>query len=272
LTANFSEMILTNEGSNKGKELSHNENVIEQKHVDEEIKLKYLSNVYNENISNSSIFEDLDIIYRNSNISLPLSAIPCRVFAYLWDCEEYWKKNCVNKRHTPGDDLVLIAERQGVHKQFVKDNEWTEVTRFGMKEGLQQGFEYGCFFHVRKGTGVFVNVKKTLVLQDHREAKKVFGIGAFKRRAGYCPFAKKLGYDSIQILNSIDHKSNEVIICTGVCETKPIETACVPGLEFRTGLNHDKECICDDSQSLLNCGNVISPKRRTAHLCDQKWF
>lgn len=235
---------------------------------DTEAKLKYLSLVYNEQVADAALFDGLEIIYRNTSVGLPLHMIPCIVFAYGHNCEKFWKRKCGHgRRSESSQDLTLVAEvNWPTRKNIVEDNEWLEVTRWGMPEGNG----YGCFFNVRKGSGVFVNTKRTIVVQNDTDAKITFQMPLKATGAAYCPHAREQGYDTIQVVNAFDGNSNQLIYCTGTCATEPVLTACVDGLEFRTGINHDKPCECDDDISLINCGNAIAPKGKQ-HICDQKW-
>jgi len=236
---------------------------------DTEAKLKYLSLVYNEQVADAALFDDLEMIYRNTSVGLPLHMIPCIVFAYGHNCEKFWKRKCGHgRRSESSQDLTLVAEvNWPTRKNIVGNNEWLEVTRWGMPEGNG----YGCFFNVRKGSGVFVNTKRSIIVQNDTDAKMTFRMPLNATWAAYCPYARELGYDTIQVVNAADGNSNQLIYCTGTCATEPVLRACVHGVEFRTGINHDKPCDCDDNISLINCGNLIAPKGKQ-HICDQKWI
>ena len=154
---------------------------------------------------------------------------------------------------------------------------------------MPEGDGYGCFFNVRKGTGVWMNVGKTVVVKNDTHAKQYFqeklGEDVQDRDAAkfanYCPYALKLGYDTVQITDWVDpwlsmtasgasnggHGVHQLIQCSGKCETEPVESSCIPGVEFRTGLDHDKLCKCDESISVLNCGNDIAPKVKRVDFC-----
>lgn len=236
---------------------------------DSDAKKKYLSLVYNEPVTDAAIFDELEMIYRNTSVGLPLHMIPCIVFPYGHNCAKFWKRKCsAGSRSDSSQDITLLAEvNWPTKKNIVGDNEWLEVTRWGMPEG--DG--YGCFFNVRKGSGVFVNTAKTIVVQDDTDAKNTFRMPSNATWARYCPYARERGYDTIQVVNAVDGKSNQLLYCTGTCATEPVMKACIPGVEFRTGFNHDKPCECDDSMPLINCGSAIAPKGKQ-HICDQKWI
>ena len=259
---------------------------------DDIIKRQYLSLVYNEPVSDASIFDNLEAIYRRSAVRLPLRLIPCLIFSFGFNCLDYWRHECSSSAFGgAGNDQTFLAEGRWPHQSTAyNDNEWAEVTHWGMPEGNG----YGCFFNVRKGTGVFMNVKRTLVVKNDTDAKDFFarklGVDVPDRDdakfAYYCPHALKLGYDTVQITEWVDpwlsrtswgpseggHGVHQLILCSGKCETEAVTSSCIPDVEFRTGLKHDKPCECDESIALLNCGNSIAPRMKRADFCkDWSW-
>ena len=237
-------------------------------------KLKYLSLVYNENVTNVSIFDDISMIYRNASVPFPPVRIPCITFVHGYDCTTFFNQNCLGGKTHLGPrplpeyvakDLSLVSEVVWPSpKHVVKSHEWLEVTR---RAAAVEGQQYGgaCMFTVRKGSGVFVNVLKTMVVHKAAGTTKL------------CPKARRLGYDTVQVVETMnDRGSNELLYCRGTCATSHVNTTCIPELELRTGVNHDKQCVCDESFPLLNCGNGIAPpaatKEQLTSLCDQKWF
>ena len=235
---------------------------------DSQAKLRYLSLVYNEPVTDVSLFDRLGVIYRNTSVGLQSHLMPCFVFPYGYDCLRLWDRKCtMGRRAESSQDTTLLTETQWPSpKMVVGDNEWLEVTRWGMDEGNG----YGCFFNVRQGSGVFINTKKTIVVQNNTHAKAFFNMSEHKQWANYCPYARELGYDSVQIVNALDGNSNQFVFCTGTCATEPVTGACIKGIEFRTGVQHDKPCECDEAYPLINCGAAITPKGKQ-HICDQKW-
>ncbi len=143
----------------------------------------------------------------------------------------------------------------------VADHEWLEVTRWGSvnwQEGLVtrngQQVTYGCFFSTRQGTGIFINVGKTMVFETHAATQSAFG----EVKDHFCPKVLKMGFDSIQILHSWDNDAPEVVFCSGRCATQLLTAACPP-LKLRTDLNHNLPCKCDNRMAGLNCGQQLYP-------------
>eukprot|EP01041_Mallomonas_annulata_P008684 gene8684-17933_t len=181
-----------------------------------------------------------------------------------------------------------------------KDYKWAEVTRIGSMcmtgrwkfpryEGFSTGLVkngkkvlYGCWFHRYRGSGIFVNVGKTIAARTRRglmSRLKISGCEQSKdancnREHEFCAGARKQGYDSIQVnLFYWKNASNttttvasgiknflyfypELILCTDQCVTVTFNTSCPPGVELRTGLDASKPCTCDDKYMTMNCGNA----------------
>lgn len=156
--------------------------------------------------------------------------------------------------------------------QYVMKNDSLLASRYF--EGLSYGWPmnndefkkrtlqpYGCWFYLLRGTGIYVNVGKTLVQYSRYEAMDFLGIKVNFVAADYyfCRNLRNLGYDSLQIFNSHKPYMNELIICSGECITKKITASCVP-VELRTGWNATKACHCNDTYPILNCNREITDK------------
>jgi hypothetical protein len=117
---------------------------------------------------------------------------------------------------------------------------------------------YGCWFNLAIGTGVFVNVGKTLIARSRAEVFHGVGLPYNSQTQGsdklWCFGALKRGFDSIQVLTKLPF----LIICSGNCSKYPLNTTC-PLLEMRTGVHASIPCNCNDSMPILNCGTNISP-------------
>lgn len=110
-----------------------------------------------------------------------------------------------------------------------------------------------------RGTGIYINIGKTLVAMNRTHAYELLNIPfeEYINDRNFCPKVMEMGYDSLQIFNSLFLKEAELIFCTGKCATDIVKTACPP-IELRTGWNATKECICNVSYPLLNCNNKIT--------------
>ena len=119
---------------------------------------------------------------------------------------------------------------------------------------------YGCWFYMLRGSGMYVNIGKTLVALNRTDAMIKMGINTNQSSSADYHFCRRLierGYDSLQIFNSLDPHHSELVICTGGCITTKVASACVP-IEVRTGWNATKPCNCNDSYPILNCNQKIT--------------
>lgn len=228
--------------------------------TDDDIKLKYLSMVYSEDVSDVTLFDALETRYLFSDPLLPLHVLGKKHRLsehYRGDCTYVSSTGFVPPDMFIRDSTAKYGSNRAAGFSSVPDNTWLEVTRTYI--GYKEGGAAGCWFHVRKGSGVFVNVGKTLTMSAQRDGSNDGGLD--KGLWHWCKHAQEQGYDSIHILSmGLDARSHEFVYCSGPCASTSVTTACVPDLELRTGLNADKTCTCDGSIEMLNCGNPIAPK------------
>ena len=190
---------------------------------------------------------------------------------------------------------------------FTEDFGWVEVTREPMPypEGYSAGYPnypnsshphfregakvpYGCWFFRSSGSGIFVNVGRSLRAHARSFLFQSFNLTcegtdcSLSNDKFLCYEALQRGYDSIQMDTHFplywaypegDKLTNaEVLLCSGQCATLPLVGACPP-VELRTGLNATRPCPCLDSISVLNCGTPIGieyvehlQRRKTCHM------
>ena len=177
------------------------------------------------------------------------------------------------------DSTAIIIQRQT--REAFPDNEWVEVARTRawrndveratFPEGSKQ---YGCWFIVARGTGVFVNVRRTLVLQTRSvvdTAAANLTLTPFGTVWNEIPryvdwqFARGTrsgGYDSLQILYGNPHPFgkptrpvSELILVDKGCMSgkEPLPDACAP-VEARGGWHADRPCQCVEGRPVMNCG------------------
>ena len=139
---------------------------------------------------------------------------------------------------------------------------WPDHDTYGTREPQA----YGCWFNIATGTGIFVNIGKTLVSMSRNEANKILGISSDSDDSiasdfQICSKVIEKGYDSIQMYNSHPPlKEAELVYCTGKCATDPVKSACPP-VELRTGWNATKRCECNDTFPIVNCNNKLTDIR-----------
>jgi hypothetical protein len=152
-------------------------------------------------------------------------------------------------------------------KRAVED---TFVEGLGRGWPLDTGFDkrlpkpYGCWFYMLRGSGVFVNVGKTLISFNRSHAYSLLGLPCGGGIHCYdpndyevCSKVLEKGYDSLQVFNSHDGRYSELVFCSGKCATDPLKSACPP-LELRTGWNATKKCTCNSTYPILNCDNHVT--------------
>ncbi|KAG8457568.1 hypothetical protein KFE25_003722 [Diacronema lutheri] len=146
---------------------------------------------------------------------------------------------------------------------------------------------YGCWFFVAKGTGVWVNVGRSLRVDSRDQLAPRLGtrppvddahtprIGSFLlgEDTHWCTRALQLGYDSIQVAGALGGTTagfvgrSELVVCAGACGThRDLCGACPPpSVELRTGVRAERPCACDPLLPILNCGT--SPARAARTWC-----
>jgi len=198
--------------------------------------------------------------------------------------------------------FITFANKAYYEQKGYHDYEWVEVTRGSTschityyvppvgilteekkkiedsyQEGFSKGFPadknfsarepkpYGCWFYMLSGTGIYVNIGKSLVAHRRSSALQMLGLPCPDPPHCYsgsndfniCTKVIEKGYDSIQIFESHDRNVHELIYCTGHCSTKSVNTSCPP-LELRTGWNASKHCSCNNDYPILNCNSKIT--------------
>ena len=115
-----------------------------------------------------------------------------------------------------------------------------------------------------RGTGIYVNVGKTVVAYNRSHAYSLLGLPCSGGPHCYdpndyevCSKVLEKGYDSLQIFNSHDGRYSELVICSGRCSDEPVKSACPP-LDLRTGWNATKLCRCNSTYPILNCNNHVT--------------
>lgn len=107
------------------------------------------------------------------------------------------------------------------------------------------------------GSGIFINLGRTLVLRDRVEAIRFFhnftsATGVQDRH--WASAALKLGYDTVQILTSVGVGGMpEILVARQACLSQPMAIHTCPPIELRTGEDASLRCNCSDAIPLLNC-------------------
>lgn len=126
-----------------------------------------------------------------------------------------------------------------------------------------EGARYGCWFWPMPGSGIFVNVGRTLVFESRRAAAaefdRIFGFG--KHDNSFAHSARLLGFDSLQILSGSLEMYNvrtapffELVLAYDGCFDDKYVVGPCPPVPLRTGARAGLPCECaDHAAPIINC-------------------
>lgn len=188
--------------------------------------------------------------------------------------------------------------------QPVADNELVEVTRLlfpgaKWKEGLSIGWlgnhsglakpvPLGCWFFMAPGSGIYLNVTRTIAVRSREELYTRWKLPPRPHTNGVhdshiCTAARRRGYQTVQIsqrvgLGALDSRSQqpwgkwndsegmsppELLLCDDDCVRTESITACPTSTVLQHKSLEDgqlRPCACNDESPLLNCGLKESPQ------------
>ena len=171
---------------------------------------------------------------------------------------------------------LFVALQPGYAKRhFFDDNTWVEVIRVRMGALLAEGGTYGCWFWPVRGSGIFVNVGRSLRAANKAAAAKELGtpphddfFANATRARGFSSLQLKAGGPQYGGKSSRFHTKTlpmfELFLTGPGCvedegtelvwrSQRKLMGACVP-LPTRTGWNASRPCRCsDDASPILNC-------------------
>ena len=114
---------------------------------------------------------------------------------------------------------------------------------------------YGCWFVHSPGSGIRINLRKTLRGGNVADMQRLLGLPShfsdgnpYQSDRLFCQRAVALGYESIYWHS---HGWIEVVVCYGGCATQRVKGACPPIPLYTDEFD---ECLCDDHAFNLNCG------------------
>ena len=124
--------------------------------------------------------------------------------------------------------------------------EWVGDRILGAAEGVQ----YGCWFSPSVGSGVFLPLRRPLVLHDRVEVESTLpDVARFSTAKAriftsssnistpihhndclYASLTRLHGYDALVVLESVHDGAAEIVVVTPECmhQTHPLQTACMP--------------------------------------------
>ena len=274
---------------------------------------EYIKTVYGEYPRNISFKYQFDYLYSRSDIEF-MWQNPYRLttntdmrfgtyhmYLDLHSSEHLFAFRDRRKKIVPGEDYEWIEVTRGrtdclVYPYIPSDVDAEKKKTFlsGYFEGFSRGWPvvttgegfgtrkpkpYGCWFYIGRGTGMFINLGKTLVSMSRSQANEILGLTGQSDFYDFdiCSKVIEKGYDSIQMYNNLPPRDlPELVYCTGRCATDEVRSACPP-VELRTGWNATKRCDCNDTYPIMNCNNKITdimdcfnikePQYRSKHTC-----
>jgi hypothetical protein len=185
----------------------------------------------------------------------------------------------------------FVALQEAVRWPTAHD-QWVEVVR--IQPHLDpEGVGIGCWLYVARGSGVHVNVGRTLVFRSREEALATRNFGVWrnsssrrKNRAvltysdhNLASAAAREGYRSLQLLRGNPHvirgrptaPTRELILAHPACMERPANSACVPA-GLRAGWRAALPCKCASPQSVsavgINCKGLA--QRDVSHHKSEK--
>uniref|UniRef100_A0A7S0J6R4 Uncharacterized protein n=1 Tax=Calcidiscus leptoporus TaxID=127549 RepID=A0A7S0J6R4_9EUKA len=179
-------------------------------------------------------------------------------------------------------EVMRVASSLYVRPDVATGRVRTQLTR--------EGGENGCWYVATRGSGVFLPLRRALVVRSRVELVERLNIStnrlptdqlarAIRAATGgsaavalledhvaLCPAAARAGFETL-ILGEVDEASTaqhaarkgstrllEVISCLPSCTAAYLDSACAPDL--RTGWDGSLPCKCDPTLPLLNCINT----------------
>lgn len=180
----------------------------------------------------------------------------------LWPRWFYWLTHWSWSRvdaHNP----VVYADTAAVPVRLL-DDAWVEVLRYSshVHEFGTDGGDYGVWHYFAKGSGVSVNLGKSVRFDDKSKAIEwsrphAVPCDGCAADSFLCAAARAHGYDSViarrdfraKHTSGTDHDLIEIILCH---HGGTQEVACARGIEYRLG-DGIHECTCNASRELLGC-------------------
>ena len=165
---------------------------------------------------------------------------------------------------------------------------WREVIRRNHLPEREGTHGYGCWLWPATGSGIWVNLGRTLVVHrkdvaeatlarawwanssiDHNASLPL--MRRIRAQEGFTVQAGDLGYDSVQVqYNFGGHagKWAEIVLTSPPCMhgRRALRTCLPPLIEVRAGWGAEIPCTCDDELPLLNCKEALRPPDELARV------
>ena len=175
-----------------------------------------------------------------------------------------FNNSCDSRHFVPNLNVhcpVELAWRLGSYKypvsargfSAVSSHAWVEATHCGGSEREA----HSAFFYAARGSGLWINLRRTISFGGHEEAVKFFlgrpSCADKARNEGMWQCDGELdemaraaagkGYGSIQFVRHCDAKCEQCLHEVMVLNTRG-DRACPPGVEYRRGPRASQRCTC----------------------------
>jgi hypothetical protein len=228
----------------------------------------------------SNWLRNLDVAENDSAVKRLHPRGWARGASHIWTpIQDFWSGNAQDRKdlvasgaqtsrlRLTGRHLFVALQRNWIHrKTLYADHTWVEVMRVSVKG---EGGDYGCWFWPLRGSGIFVNVGRSLRSPSKHALAQQLDTPPHDR---YFPNqTASRGYDSFQAYYGGPQYGGrtarfhiqtvpafEIVLTGSGCVDKKrpklrIDGPCVPAL-LRTSWNATTLCECDNTASpLLNC-------------------
>ena len=166
----------------------------------------------------------------------------------------------------------LFVGMQPRPRTFFRNHTWVEVIRVG--QGSKSGAPpfYGCWFWPLTGSGLWVNIGRTLTVATPRDAGP-----EVRHDLQFANATVERGFDSMQVMygqrnlggikqryHMLTGPTMELILASGRCySAAPLEkNACAP-VPLRAGLRAEQPCECsEEAAPFINCGQAFLTLRK----------
>ena len=238
--------------------------------------ITYLQLVYNQPFDKKNYYAlDFEILYPEF-----LPADMCTKYPKTARCSDCKGWLSINKTKTVDParffQTSLPSYKQN-YRKFVgfqsnevayNSDDWVEVIRVyndgSYPKVRAEGNYYGCWMWNARGSGIYINTRKTLFFNSRYIAAKYF-TKMFSYSHHDITFAnatRRLGYSSLQILHGspelfnkrFRHQLRELIIVYDGCYSSQfVLGSCPSNVLLRSGWNASRPCVCNSSQPVINC-------------------
>jgi len=175
-------------------------------------------------------------------------------FVYLYENLNFETNTFINGNYYNYSDKYILKP--------AKNNNWVEIYHDYSDCGSNNKVQAGFWGHYAPGSGVFANVKNTIIT-DGVGYKKACKSLSNSSNCNLCcspahevlrNSAVKHGYSSLQSCcgrrGGDNFNTFEITFFEDKC---PQKNMCPNNIKLKTGYNHNRDCICNTNKTTINC-------------------